>query len=260
MRKRLNKFFPLSQKTKTKKKQLDLLLIFRWCWRSNLQPQRNWEKKKEKECGMAASGLFPLLVSRGSRLKHPQTKRCTDYMSEASQRRNYFPQLDLNTHPPPYSPLPDPTITPLCPAVEPKVKVLAADSQVSKRLYKSVGSVLSILATRREVTEASRLFVNRQVGLGWWRERDREREGECMWGIIPSHKPPFDTTRWVLVSLNNPCCSIKFADEIPQDHVSELKGPEREEQGTVFNGEPSERNEMGGKVGELRSDQIKCYY
>lgn len=73
------------------------------------------------------------------------------------------------------------------------------------------------------------------------RERAREREGACMWGIIPSHKPPFDTTRWVLVSLNNPCCSIKFADELLQDHVSELKGPEREEQGGAI------REEWNGK-------------
>lgn len=56
---------------------------------------------------------------------------------------------------------------------------------------------------------------------------------------------PFDTTRWVLVRLNNPCCSIKFADELPQDCVSELKGPKRKEQGNVLNEEPSERNEMG---------------
>lgn len=41
--------------------------------------------------------------------------------------------------------------------------------------------------------------------------RDRERERECR-GIMSSHNPPFDTTREALVSLNNPCCSIKFAD------------------------------------------------
>lgn len=42
-------------------------------------------------------------------------------------------------------------------------------------------------------------------------ETRRERERECR-GIMSSHNPPFDTTREALVSLNNPCCSIKFAD------------------------------------------------
>lgn len=37
--------------------------------------------------------------------------------------------------------------------------------------------------------------------------------GRRKWrGIMSSHNPPFDTTREALVSLNNPCCSIKFAD------------------------------------------------
>lgn len=120
-------------------------------WVFQTATTKQLREKKKEECGTAARGLFPVLVSRGSRLKNPpQTKRCTDYMSETSQRRNYFPQLDLNTHPAPFSLLPappDPTTTPFCPAVVPKVKVLAADSQVSKRLYKSVGSVLSLLAT-----------------------------------------------------------------------------------------------------------------
>lgn len=45
------------------------------------------------------------------------------------------------------------------------------------------------------------------------REREQEtgRERECR-GIMSSHNPPFDTTREALVSLNNPCWSIKFAD------------------------------------------------
>lgn len=72
--------------------------------------------------------------------------------------------------------------------------------------------------------------MNRRVNLVWTRryrslypagkqsrksggERDRGRLGEreCR-GIMSSHNPPFDTTREALVSLNNPCCSIKFAD------------------------------------------------
>lgn len=45
------------------------------------------------------------------------------------------------------------------------------------------------------------------------RERERRRLGEreCR-GIMSSHNLLFDTTREALVSLNNPCCSIKFAD------------------------------------------------
>lgn len=48
------------------------------------------------------------------------------------------------------------------------------------------------------------------------REKERVRgrrlgESECR-GIMSSHKPLFDSTREALVSLNNPCRSIKFAD------------------------------------------------
>lgn len=45
------------------------------------------------------------------------------------------------------------------------------------------------------------------------KERERRRLGEREGrGIMSSYNPPFDTTREALVSLNNPCCSIKFAD------------------------------------------------